>query len=328
VIAVAAVALTLVACSNTKVGFVPEQDAGEVPAGEFAPAEPLPETDHFAKDPPPQWCGPANGKKPPAPPGGTEACPSDKNKPGCACDSVGEKAACWTGLRANRKLGICKDGTTTCTQLSETVRGWGPCEGQVLPASGATEGKSACKCFSAGKWELENAVPCTGTNFAVSTIMNSVTGKPECPPVPGGANAIPAKPSVPWSNSKLTVDCEGNYELCMELKAGTVTSPQPSDCSIARVCVKTDYLQAGVAQVMPPLPSWLSTDATCAQRFLSVGGYAEMTVKGLSVTCDKIDDGAGKPIVFRRAGYCPTRCQTQPTLPECAACASGGSGEF
>src|SRR3954469_22152016 len=56
-------------------------------------------------DPFPKWCGPG------APPAtanvtGTEQCPSDKNIPGCTCTTPGATAACFTGLRRQRNLGI------------------------------------------------------------------------------------------------------------------------------------------------------------------------------------------------------------------------------
>src|SRR5262249_36316580 len=113
----------------------------------------------WANDPPPMWCGPDGGNKPPTP-GGTVECPDDKNREGCPCTTEGQMAACWPGLRANRGIGICKDGTTTCITKGETQKVWGPCMGYVLPQPGATKGKEACKCFSAGQWAIANLSPC------------------------------------------------------------------------------------------------------------------------------------------------------------------------
>lgn len=326
----AAAALSLAAaCSSTttRQGFTPEPTEG--PASDFGATAPPPEVDHYANDPPPRWCGPATGETPPPPPGGTEQCPDDKNKPGCACDTVGETAACWTGLRANRGLGICKDGVTTCTQISENARGWGPCEGQVLPTTGSTTGKLACKCFSEGQWKLDNVVPCTVPDpagaYVVSTVIGA-SGKPECPPLVAGSP--PKKPSTPWSASTLTVDCAGHYELCYEIKAGDAKAPKASDCSITKTCVTVDYTKPGAAQKLPVLPAWVSSNTSCANKWAQSGGYAEMTVKGLSVRCDAIDDGAGAPYVFNRVSYCPAKCADDPSLPECKVCAQGGSGEF
>ena len=54
-----------------------------------------------------------------------------------------------------------------------------------------------------------------------------------------------------------------------------------------------------------------------------------MTVKGVSVRCDAIDDGKGAPEVFLRLGYCPERCAGNTTLPECKLCnGQGGDGQF
>lgn len=327
----AGTATLVAACGTTTRETFAGDDAGEAPAGEFGPTEPPPEVDHYANDPPPKWCGPNDRAKPPPAPGGTEACPSDKNKPGCACETVGKKVACWTGLRANRGLGACKDGVTTCAQLDENTRGFGPCEGQVLPTEGETKGKSACTCFSEGQWKIDNAVPCTidygNAAYMVSTVLD-VNGKPRCPDQVPGSPPPPAKPSASWSSASLVVDCAGAYELCYEIKAGDVNQPSPSDCTLAKVCQKAEYVTAGVEQKLGTLPSWVAADAACVAKWRTKGGYGEMTVKGLSVRCDAIDDGNGNPHVFNRVGYCPEKCQTSPTLPECAACAQGGSGQF
>ena len=55
-----------------------------------------------------------------------------------------------------------------------------------------------------------------------------------------------------------------------------------------------------------------------------------MTVKGESVLCDKVDDGAGNAFVFNRVKYCPSKCRdmANAALPECMNCQQGGSGEF
>ncbi len=326
--------MLVAACSSTGVrsGFTPDENPPP-PATDFGQTAPPPEEDLYANDPPPKWCGPANGEKPPPMPGGTEQCPLDKNKPGCACDAVGEKVACWTGLRANRGLGVCKDGVTTCTQLSENARGWGPCEGQVLPTKGAASGKAACRCFSEGEWKIDNVVPCTvpypnGSSYMVSTVIDPKTGKAECPDISPTSAPPPSKPLTAWSATSLNVDCAGHYELCFTIKAGSVNDPKASDCVLTKQCISADYLKAGVVQKLPSLPAWVATDTACVQRWRNVGGYSEATVKGVSVRCDAIDDGAGNPYVIARAGYCPEKCSTNPSLPECKACQQGGGGSF
>jgi hypothetical protein len=318
------------ACSSTqqRTSFTEEAPP---PATDFGETQPLPEEDLYANDPPPKWCGPKGGEEAPPLPGGTEQCPSDKNKPGCACDTLGEKVACWTGLRANRGLGVCKDGVATCTQLSENVRGWGPCEGQVLPTKGSAAGSSACRCFSEGEWKIDNVVPCTvpypgGASYMVSTVLNPTTGKAECPSI--SPTPPPSKPLTAWSPTSLKVDCAGHYELCFAIKAGNPDDPKASDCTITKQCVTADYLKSGLTQKLPPLAAWVSTDTACVQKWRTMGGYSEATVKGLSVRCDAIDDGAGNPYVIRRTSYCPEKCSENPSLPECKRCQQGGGGEF
>jgi hypothetical protein len=303
---------------DTDATFKPREDAGDI----------------WANDPPPQWCGPDGGGTPPTPPGGTPECPDDKNREGCPCDKskIGQTAPCWPGLRANRNLGICKDGTTTCVSKGEGLTAqWGACTGYVLPQPGAKKGKEACKCFSQGQWKIENLSPCFftwngTTTYALSTIQNGNTA--DCPNV---TSAPPPKPAQIWSKDTLTVDCAGHFKLCYELKVGKAATPQPADCSLYKACVEADYLVANQTQPFPDLDSWVGTDTACAAQAVATDSiYGEMTVIGKSVLCDIVDDGAGNPYVFNRVQYCPLKC-TQPGnqgLPECQNCLIGGSGTF
>jgi hypothetical protein len=281
----------------------------------------------FINDPPPAYCGP-DGGMPPVVPGGTPECPDDKNRMGCPCTKPGMSAPCWPGKRANRNLGICKDGVTTCRQ-EEVGAYWGPCEGYILPDPNATSGKAACQCFSAGRWDLRNTSPCFigkngvfGAGGAVSTVI--VNGKIECPPI----GNPPMKPTSSWSPNTIKVDCAGRFKLCYTLKAGKADNPQPGDCVMAQVCTEGYYDTVNVAKAFPDLPSWLSTSPAqieCATRFAATGGYGEMSVDGKSVTCDQVG-----PKVFQRVQYCPLKCN-QPGHemdPECKNCVEGGGGDF
>ncbi len=296
------------------------------------------DADPYSFDPPPKWCGADGGSAAPPPVGGSLTCPSDKNKPGCPCDSPGATAACWTGLRANRNLGQCKDGQTTCMHQGEVSNVWGPCTGEVLPTPGA-KGKAGCGCFSAGQWKLSNLVPCFFTYspsnavYGISTVLDA-TGASKCvdpvPPEP------PPAPSTKWSDDTLKVDCAGHFRLCYELKAGDFKNPKASDCAVTprdangkpALCVEGDYLKEGVEQAFPTIGAWVSANTACSAAFKDTGGYGEMTVQGLSVRCDKVDDGAGNPQVFHRVQYCPFKCGQTPTAPECQGCQQGGSGQF
>ena len=279
--------------------------------------------DPYANDPAPPWCGPSNVPAPP-PIGGTPDCPDDKNKPGCPCKNVGETAACWTGLRANRGLGQCKDGKATCESKGELNKVWGACQGEVLPVKGATKGKEACKCFSAGQWKIDNLIPCyandNGTFFATSATCNG---------------SVPPKtvPATPWSSDTVTVDCAGHFKLCYSIKVGDAKNPQPSDCTITTVCTEGDYLEANKPQKFPDLGGWVSPPgaSTCVQKIMDqttpAPTYGEMTVIGKSVRCDDISDN-GQPYVFNRVPYCLLGCQPGSSDPKCAGCQATGSGNF
>ncbi len=289
--------------------------------------------DPFKNDPPPMYCLLDAGG--PAPPvvTGTADCPSDKNKPGCACDAQDKMAPCWTGLRKNRNLGVCKDGVTTCQKHGELGLTWGDCTGEVLPTAGATKGKPACQCFSEGQWKLSNTSPCfynfgTADQYAASTV--DMGGTAGCQPLPANPKPPPPKPGSDWSTDTVTVDCAGHFKLCYEIKAGNFDMPSGGDCSVVKVCSEGDYPKAGVETKFPNLPAWVGTSTTCANQFVATGGYGEMTVAGEDILCDKIDDGSGKPLVFNRVKYCPLSCNSPDAGadPACMNCQQGGSGMF
>jgi hypothetical protein len=331
VFTVSAVALSAAACGNSDESKFDQTDASGTPTDASFGGDSGGQADLYKNDPPPKWCGPAGGPGAPPAPTGTDDCPSDKNKPGCGCTTEGETAPCWEGFRRNRNLGVCKDGTTKCIRLSETRLGWDKCEGQVLPEVGA-KGKAACSCFSEGVWKIPNISPCfwdfsDGTSAAVSTVVDG-TGKSSCPPFPGNPPAV--APPEQWSTDTLQVDCAGKFKLCFELKAGKYEAPLPTDCSLTKVCVEGDYVKEDVEQAFPPLPSWASNDSACVKQWNAVGGYGEMTVQGLSVLCDNVDDGSGGAFVFNRVKYCPAKCRNgqNPNDPECQNCGQGGAGTF
>lgn len=289
--------------------------------------------DLYANDPLPKFCALDGGGTLPPTPTGTDQCPSDKNKPGCGCDTVGQQAACWTGLRANRSLGVCKDGVTTCQQVSENTRAWGPCEGEVLPTPGA-KGKAGCACFSEGRWAIKNLVPCFvtqgGSNLTYtysSKLTDPATGAVTCNPIPQGNPPYPPLDPV-WSPNTVKVDCAGHFKLCYAIKAGSYDTPNAADCTLTKVCTEGDYPKEDVETPFPDLPGWSSADTACAEKFKTTGGYGEMTVQGISILCDQVDDGSGNAYVFNRVKYCPATCLDNPSAPECKDCSSGGSGTF
>jgi hypothetical protein len=288
----------------------------------------------FVNDPPPKYCGVEGGTAPPMV-GGTEMCPSDKNLPGCPCGTLGTTAPCWTGLRVNRGLGDCKDGTATCISADEgTENVWSGCQGEVLPVMGAT-GAAACKCFSSGQWAIADLDPCfeyynppdSGPPpYVVSSSLNGTTVvcPMETPPGP------PPVPSVPWSDDTVKVDCAGQFTLCYTIKAGSASNPQPTDCVIGKSCVSGAYPTANVVQAFPPLPAWGNlNNQACAATFLASGGYGEMTVQGQSIYCEGIgaDDG-GAPEVFNRVPYCSFACTQNPMGSGCGSCQTMGGGTF
>lgn len=311
--------------------FVPI-DAGPDTGPRDAYLAPNPDAFFFA-DPPPEICYPDGGMGPwPDPPGGTPECPDDRRREGCRCDTIGAREPCWPGPRRNRNRGICMDGTAECIPYDEFGGAWGPCEGAVLPVPGVELGPNACECFSMGRWAIDNLSPCFvdyggGSIYAVSTFIGA-GGMAACPTTISPTPPPAPEPGQPWSTNRLTVDCEGHFELCYTLRAGSATTPSPTDCVVARVCTEAWYEVAGVAQEFPVLPGWTSTNPTCSAAFQNTGGYGEMSVLGFSRECDDIDDGMGGEYVFNRVNYCPIRCNTMPTLPECMGCMMGGSGGF
>jgi hypothetical protein len=278
----------------------------------------------WAQDPPPKYCA-LDGGPPPMVPGGTPDCPDDKNREGCPCPTEGMMAPCWPGLRVNRNLGDCHDGMTTCVAAGELSLAWGPCMGYVLPVPGATDGKAACKCFSGGRWALDDLTPCIfstqgGTlgDVGATSATEDMTKMVSC--MAQMAQPL-VQPAGPWSQDTVTADCEGHFKLCYTLKAGDPMNPSPNDCVLGQACVESDYIQANQAQSFPPLPPWVSNDVACAEKF-AASGYGEMSVDGVSLLCDPVQK------VFNRVTYCPLSCATNPTDPKCTNCMQGGGGNF
>jgi hypothetical protein len=284
-------------------------------------------------DPPNKWCGP-DADAPPPPPavGGSPDCPSDKNLEGCPCTTPGQTAACWPGLRSNRNVGQCKDGTATCQNFGEVGAQWGPCVGAVLPDPTATSGAAACDCFSAGQWHIDNLVPYfvtfngdAGPTIALSTTQDPDSGATVYPVISANEPDPPPEATANWSTDELTVDCAGTFTLCYDLKYGDFNNPLPTDCSIlphGPICLpKTYYPDAGAAQAFPTFGPWEATAAqsSCAASFHANGGYGEMSVLGVSVLCQQIASDAGTSFVFHRIQYCP---DTNPN------CGQDGTGTF
>jgi len=205
--------------------------------------------------------------------------------------------------------------------------------GRIVIATQVVEaGPQACECFSVGRWAIDNLSPCfvdygAGGVYAVSTFIGADT-MAHCPTTIGSTPPPAPEPGSSWSTSRLTVDCAGRFRLCYTLRAGDADAPLATDCMVAETCVDTYYPTPDVAQELPVLPAWSSSDGACARAFRDTGGYGEMSVLGLSIECDEIDDGTGGRYVFNRVNYCPLRCNTMPTLPECVGCMMGGSGGF
>ena len=338
-LACGSVAAVVIACGSDESKF----DDGDIGPAVFPEAGSLgdgganPSDDLYKNDPPPPWCGPEGQPEPP-PITGTEECPSDKNKPGCGCETPGETQPCWTGLRKHRKLGICKDGVAKCMPRNETSNVWGPCEGQVLPQPDA-KGAEACSCFSVGEWKIANTSPClwspsAGNYYAYSTVLKDGLAT-YCK---DGEVAPPntAPPGI-WSTNTLKVDCAGKFNLCFRIRAGDYNNPKADDCILGEVCTgEVEYKEANVEQTLPDLATWAGKDNACAKKWESdtpanvSPGYGEMIVKGQTVRCDAIDDGAGNDFVFHRVQYCPRSCRdtANENNPECLACQLAGKGTF
>jgi len=363
VFAVGAVAAVIVACgSDPDSKFKdPGITPGFFPDGGFNPdGGDDPNGDLFKNDPPPAFCGPETGAPQPPPIGGTEECPDDKNKPNCGCATVGEEADCWTGLRKNRNLGVCKDGRTKCVKKTENENVWGPCVGQTLPKENAT-GELACSCFSVGLWKIANTAPCIWSDaagfYSYSTQMKKDANGNIYAGHCGEGSVDPTKPTGPanpplfmprgqkapetWSSDTLTTDCAGTFTLLFRIRVGDFNNPKPTDCILGESEVFADYRQENVEQALPNLPHWNTTDTACATQWeqgkpgTESPGYGEMIVKGgQTVRCENVAPvGNDTEFVFNRIQFCGRDCRNDangnpPTAEACKQCALNGSGSF
>ncbi|MBX3219923.1 MAG: hypothetical protein KF795_05340 [Labilithrix sp.] len=336
-LASASVAAIVIACGSDESKF-DDGSIGPAVFGEGGFGEGGdPRDDLYKNDPPPPWCGPDSGVIPP-PIGGTEECPDDKNKPGCGCETPNEEKPCWTGLRRHRNLGICKDGVAKCKPKNENSNVWGECEGQVLPKLDG-KGAEACSCFSVGEWKIANTSPCLRNTsagyYAYSTVLDNGQATNcgfDSKPIPPPGQA----PSGIWSTNTLKVDCAGEFRLCFRIRAGNYEQPKADDCILGEVCTDAVYNEPNVEQALPDLKTWAGKDNACAKKWESdtpanvSPGYGEMIVKGQTVRCDAIDDGAGQDYVFHRVQYCARSCRNPANAnnPECVECQLAGKGSF
>jgi hypothetical protein len=121
-------------------------------------------------------------------------------------------------------------------------------------------------------------------------LFAAVMATTSCGDSVNGTPATPATLTGPSSLSELLLPrLSGNWggEFVLggigggtgpAIKAGDPESPNASDCIVARACTKGDYQTPGKAQPFDDLPHWVTSDTTCATRFHTDGGYAEMTV--------------------------------------------------
>lgn len=296
-----------------------------------------PNGDLFKDDPPPNYCGVDAGVQV-TKIGGTVECPDDKNKPGCGCPNVGDKAKCWTGLRKNRGLGGCKDGETICERKGENDFRWGQCLGQVLPRPNAI-GEAACSCFSVGLWKIANTAPCIWSDsagyYAYSTIGPDASGCTETDHLDRGV-----KPSKGvWSTDTLKTDCTGTFTLVYRVKVGDYKNPKKEDCTLGESSTLVEYRQENVEQSLPDLPHWNTADSACVKKWEvdtpedQSPGYGEMIVRGgKTALCDVLADEAdpSSEFVFNRVLYCPKICRKPENkeLPVCKECQLKGQGDF
>jgi hypothetical protein len=64
--------------------------------------------------------------------GGLNCGDASPDAKGCNCSTVGATRNCYTGPAPSRHIGICKDGSQTCTKTGEFAT-WGACSGDVVP---------------------------------------------------------------------------------------------------------------------------------------------------------------------------------------------------
>lgn len=280
----------------------------------------------------PKWCGPADAQPPPI--GGTDACPSDKNLPGCPCAALDAEAACWTGLRKNRQVGVCHDGRTKCV-AGAAGNVWGACSDEKLPDGNPTNDQAACTCFSTVKWKIDNIAPCIWQDangyYAYSTwpASNATPGVEGCGLSDHLARDV--QPEKAWSTSTLTTDCPGSFKVCVRLRAGDWTNPSENDCILGQSCVDAKNIKAFEATKLDDLPPWKTVDGVCAKAYetapdTQTPGYAELTVTGKTTTCNAVaSEASDKEHLFKRIPICARICRPgspgyDPSNADCIKC--------
>ena len=104
----------------------------------------------------------------------------------CPCINDGDTKPCYSGSAGTKGVGECKEGTQTC--LNNT---WGPCVGEILPATETCNGKDD---DCSGQTDENLGQTSCGAGACFVTVDNCVNGVPTpCTPLP---------PSVESCNGK------------------------------------------------------------------------------------------------------------------------------
>jgi|GEM_PF-2323126 len=142
----------------------------------------------------------------PGPPTPDELCDGDNDgiddncngqiDEGCPC-TVGQTEYCYSGSAETRNVGVCKDGTQTCTGVNE----WGPCTGDVLPTLEMCNGDD----------DDCNALVDDGFGETTCGVGACQVTVPNC--VPGGPppECMPTDPTNELCNG-LDDDCDGTID--------------------------------------------------------------------------------------------------------------------
>lgn len=179
------------------------------------------------------------------------------------------------------------------------------------------EEPASVECPCALDVSLENLALCMspttafGPAHVYSSHLDPASGAPVCEPA---RNPQP-QPAMPWSALRASSQCAGTGQFCVTVWAGEVGGAD--DCELTRVC--SAVAAPGGQQVvdLAALPSWTAASSACAQRYEQEGGYLEFSVDSEQLGCER-EDGSKRVVPL-----CPSRCQTDPSGPNCDSCGNG-----
>ncbi|HEY6461578.1 MAG TPA: hypothetical protein VIY73_15530 [Polyangiaceae bacterium] len=239
--------------------------------------------------------------------GGVAQCnPMSADLVGCSCPNAGATRSCYDGDPKTRNVGLCKDGSQTCTGNNEFPT-WGTCTGEVLPAPEVCDGTVDRNCN--GKTGCSDPT-CTSTPLCNTGCTDGQT-RPCYTGPPATENVGTCKDGIQTcANGQWSATCSGE------------TLPTTQDC-----CGPGDQNCNGLSGCFD---LFACITASCCQSSCDAGGGLDpncvcMTGSGDTATCPQGDTYVHKGGLPGTDECCPCTASTCSSYNCCGEAVCAGN---